>query len=96
VPARAVHRTMDLPVIDMVGEVLLDASPARQIALLQAAVAAALDGFQLWKFLLPVPQHVGFYGTQLAHFTYREVAFSWDSGQFIIVARFQHILLLGL
>ena len=42
VPARAVHRTMDLPVIDMVGEVLLDASPARQIALLQAAVAAAL------------------------------------------------------
>lgn len=42
VPRRALHRTMDLPVIDMRGEVLLDAAPARQIAFLQSAVAGAL------------------------------------------------------
>ncbi len=42
VPAHAVHRTRELPVIDMRGEVLLDASQARQIAFLQALVTAAL------------------------------------------------------
>ena len=42
VPRRALHRTMDLPVIGMHGEVLLDVAPARQIALLQSAVAGAL------------------------------------------------------
>ena len=42
VPRRALHRTMDLPVIGMQGEVLLDVAPARQIALLQSAVAGAL------------------------------------------------------
>tara|TARA_B110000503_G_scaffold15368_1_gene21483 strand:- start:3066 stop:4787 length:1722 start_codon:yes stop_codon:yes gene_type:complete len=42
VPRRALHRTMDLPVIDMRGEVLLDVAPARQIAFLQSAVAGAL------------------------------------------------------
>jgi len=42
VPARALHRTLDLPVINMRGEVLLDVAPARQIAFLQAAVGAAL------------------------------------------------------
>ncbi|WP_411643968.1 ATP-binding protein [Loktanella agnita] len=41
-PRRALHLTLDLPVIGMVGEVLLDAAPARQIAFLQAAVAAAI------------------------------------------------------
>ncbi|QEE35362.1 sensor histidine kinase [Octadecabacter sp. SW4] len=42
VPARALHLTLDLPVIEMTGEVLLDVAPARQIAFLQASVAAAL------------------------------------------------------
>ena len=42
VPHRAVHRTQDLPVISMQGEVLLDIAPARQIAFLQAAAASAL------------------------------------------------------
>ena len=42
VPRRALHRTMDLPVIDMRGEVLLDVAPARKIAFLQSAVAGAL------------------------------------------------------
>lgn len=41
-PARALHLTLDLPVIDMVGEVLVDVAPARQLANLQAAVAAAV------------------------------------------------------
>ena len=42
VPRRALHHIMDLPVIGMHGEVLLDVAPARQIALLQSAVAGAL------------------------------------------------------
>ena len=42
VPARALHLTLELPVIEMTGEVLLDVAPARQLAFLQAAVAAAL------------------------------------------------------
>ena len=41
-PARALHLTLDLPVIDMTGEVLFDVAPARQLASLQAAVAAAV------------------------------------------------------
>ena len=42
VPERALHLTLPLPVIDMVGEALLDVAPARRQADLQAAVAAAL------------------------------------------------------
>jgi two-component system C4-dicarboxylate transport sensor histidine kinase DctB len=42
VPARALHLTLDLPVVGMQGEALLDVSPARQLASLQAAVTAAL------------------------------------------------------
>lgn len=42
VPARALHLTLDLPVVGMQGEALLDVSPARQLAALQAAVTAAL------------------------------------------------------
>ena len=41
-PARALHLTLELPVIEMTGEVLLDVAPARQLAFLQASVAAAL------------------------------------------------------
>ncbi|WP_394177910.1 sensor histidine kinase [Yoonia maritima] len=42
VPSRALHLTLDLPVIDMTGEVLVDVAPARKLASLQAAVVAAV------------------------------------------------------
>ncbi len=41
-PARALHLTLDLPVIGMTGEVLVDVAPARKLASLQAAIAAAV------------------------------------------------------
>ncbi|MEJ6402403.1 sensor histidine kinase [Yoonia sp. 2307UL14-13] len=41
-PERALHLTLDLPVIEMTGEVLVDVAPARQLAGLQAAAVAAL------------------------------------------------------
>lgn len=41
-PATALHLSLPLPVIQMTGEALLDVAPARQIALLQASVAAAI------------------------------------------------------
>ncbi len=41
-PARALHLTLDLPVINLVGEVLVDVTPALQLASLQAAVVAAV------------------------------------------------------
>lgn len=41
-PANALHITRDLPVIGMTGEVLMDVSPARRLAMLQAAAVAAL------------------------------------------------------
>ncbi len=41
-PSKALHLQLDLPVIDMVGDVLVDLGPARQQANLQSAVAAAL------------------------------------------------------
>ncbi len=42
VPARALHLTLPLPVIGMTGEILLDLGTVLNLALLQAAVAAAL------------------------------------------------------
>lgn len=41
-PSEALHLVLDLPVIGMTGEALLDVAPARQLADLQALVAAAL------------------------------------------------------
>ncbi|EAR51697.1 C4-dicarboxylate transport sensor protein [Oceanicola granulosus HTCC2516] len=41
-PRTALHLERDLPVIGMVGEALIDVTPARQVATLQAAAAAAL------------------------------------------------------
>jgi two-component system C4-dicarboxylate transport sensor histidine kinase DctB len=41
-PEQALHMTRELPVIGMTGEVLLDVSPARRLAQLQAAAVAAL------------------------------------------------------
>ena len=41
-PSAALHLTLPLPVIDMTGEVLMNIAPARRLANLQTAVAAAL------------------------------------------------------
>ncbi len=41
-PRRALHLTRDLPVIGMSGEVLMDVTPARRLAALQAAAVAAI------------------------------------------------------
>lgn len=41
-PERALHLSVDLPVIRMTGEILVDVAPARRIAALQAATIAAL------------------------------------------------------
>jgi len=41
-PRHALHLTLDLPVIDMVAEVLVDVAPARRLAGLQAATVAAI------------------------------------------------------
>ncbi|WP_170508568.1 sensor histidine kinase [Ruegeria arenilitoris] len=41
-PDRALHLTRDLPVIGMTGEVLMDVTPARRLAGLQAAAVAAI------------------------------------------------------
>jgi two-component system C4-dicarboxylate transport sensor histidine kinase DctB len=52
-PARALHLTEPLPIIGMTGEALLDTTPARQQAMLQATVAAALClGFGAMIFAL--------------------------------------------
>lgn len=51
-PQRAMHLTLELPVIGLTGEVLVDIAPARQLAFLQAAIAAAtLLGFGAILFL---------------------------------------------
>jgi two-component system, NtrC family, C4-dicarboxylate transport sensor histidine kinase DctB len=42
IPARALHLAADLPVIGMTVEVLVDAAPARRLALLQAAAVAGI------------------------------------------------------
>ncbi|TLP67667.1 sensor histidine kinase [Parasedimentitalea maritima] len=41
-PKQALHQTVELPVLGMVGEILLDTTPARRIATLQAATLAAI------------------------------------------------------
>lgn len=41
-PEQALHLAVDLPVIGMIGEILLDTTPARRIAALQAATLAAV------------------------------------------------------
>lgn len=41
-PRRALHLTLELPVIDMTAEVLVDVAPARRLAGLQAAAIAAI------------------------------------------------------
>src|ERR1700685_723027 len=60
------------------------------LPLIIAAVAAALDGFELREFLLPVAQHMRLDAAQVAHLADGEVALARDWRQFAIVAWFQH------
>ena len=48
------------------------------LTLIITAVAAALDGLELRKFLFPVAQHVRFDAAQVADFTDGEIPFSRD------------------
>ncbi|WP_270728574.1 sensor histidine kinase [Shimia sp. Alg240-R146] len=50
-PTRGLHIVQDLPVIDMLGEAIVDAAPARRLAALQAGFVAAVAlafGLMLW------------------------------------------------
>jgi two-component system C4-dicarboxylate transport sensor histidine kinase DctB len=50
-PAKALHLSRDLPIVDLTGELLLDLAPARRLAALQAGIAAAIV-FALGGFLI--------------------------------------------
>jgi two-component system C4-dicarboxylate transport sensor histidine kinase DctB len=50
-PARALHLSRPLPIVDLTGELLLDLAPVRRLAFLQAGAAATL-GFALAGFLI--------------------------------------------
>ena len=63
--------------------------------LLEAAVAAAFQGFELGKLLLPVPQNMGFDPAELAHLADREVTLAGDRRQVCIIPGFQHTPLLA-
>lgn len=57
-PERGLHLAQPLPVIGLTGEALLDTAPARRIALLQAAAAAALClAFGALLFLATIRRH---------------------------------------
>ena len=60
------------------------------LALVIAAIAAALDGLELRKLLLPVTQHVRLDAAEIAHLTDGEVALARDRGQLAVIAWFQH------
>ena len=48
------------------------------MVLIVAAVAAALDRFELGKFLLPIAQHMRLDPAQFADFTNGEIALGWN------------------
>ena len=60
------------------------------LALVVAAIAAALDGLELRKLLLPVTQHMRLDPAEVAHLTNGEVALARDRGQLAVIAWFQH------
>ncbi len=61
------------------------------LALVVAAIATALEGFQAGKFLLPVAQHVWFDTTQVAHLANGEISFPRYRGEVdATYRRFQH------
>ena len=65
------------------------------LALIIAAVAAPLDGFELREFLLPVAQNVRLDAAQVADLADGEVALSRDRRQLAVIAWFQHTLRRG-
>src|SRR5690606_18033732 len=77
----------------LVVEQAADLADEQHVApLVIAPVAATLDGLELRKFLLPVPQHVRLDAAELADFTDREVALARDGRQLVVIPRFQHRL----
>src|SRR5687768_573839 len=60
------------------------------LALVVAAVAAALHGFELREFLLPVTQHVRLDCAELADLADREVAFAGNRREVVVIPWFQH------
>ncbi len=61
------------------------------LPLVVAAIAATLDGLQLWKFLLPIAQHMRLDAAKIAHLADGEVALARYRREFAIVAWFQHM-----
>ena len=60
------------------------------LALVVAAVAAALDGLELRKFLFPIAQHMRLDAAKVAHFADGEVALAGNRREFAVIAWFQH------
>src|SRR5690606_33689683 len=68
--------------------------PADQhvLPLIVAAVAAALDGLELRKFLLPIPENVRLHAAKLADLGDREVPLSRYRRELAVIPGFQHTL----
>ncbi len=66
------------------------------LTLIIAAVSAPFDGFELWKLLLPVAQHMGLDSAQIAYLTDGEVSLARNWWLLVVIPRFQHMLPLGL
>ena len=64
------------------------------LTLIIASVASPFDRFELREFLLPVSENVGLHSAQIAYFTNREIALTWDRGKLVVIPGFQHRLLL--
>jgi len=61
------------------------------MALVITAIAATLDGLELWKFLFPLTQNMRLDGAKFAHFANGEVALAGNRRQFDMgVTRVQH------
>src|SRR5207248_1198845 len=63
------------------------------VVLVVAPIAAALDGLQLGKFLLPIAQHVRLHAPQVAHLTDSEVALRRDRRELSLPAAWLHAVL---
>jgi hypothetical protein len=65
------------------------------LTLIIASITSALHRFQLWELLLPIPKYMRLDRTKVADFTYREIALTRYWRKFVVIPRFQHMLLLG-
>ena len=64
------------------------------LTLIVAPVASPFDRFELREFLLPISKNVRLNSAQVAYFTDREIALTWDRGKLVVIPGFQHRLLL--